>query len=138
MPVKLKRRDLAKVGITLPGSVKPPRPKNDPRLFVECCLAAGLPAPLVEFKFHPIRKWRFDFAWPHSGLFQLGSRGGVALEIQGGLWQAGRHNRAAGYLKDMEKFNEAQLMDWIVLLTDWKSVDSGEAFVLVKRAMGLA
>jgi hypothetical protein len=25
---------------------------------------AGLPEPVRELKFHPVRRWRADFAWP--------------------------------------------------------------------------
>lgn len=30
--------------------------------------AAGLPAPVTEHRFHPVRRWRFDFAWPDEHL----------------------------------------------------------------------
>lgn len=76
-----------------------------PALFARVCLAKGIPAPLPEHRFHPRRKWRFDYAWP--GL-------SVALEIEGGIWTQGRHTRGAGFLKDMEKYNTATLMGWQV------------------------
>ena len=52
----------------------------------------------VEYRFHPTRKWRFDAAFPSEK---------VAVEIEGGVWKYGRHNRASGFLNDMEKYNEA-------------------------------
>lgn len=61
---------------------------------------------LKEFRFHPKRKWRFDYAIPEYK---------VAIEIDGGLWKYGRHNRPAGYKADMEKLNAAASLGWSVL-----------------------
>jgi hypothetical protein len=61
----------------------------------------GLPVPEPEATFHPSRKWRFDFFFPSHKL---------AVEIEGGAWIQGRHNRAAGFIKDMEKYNAAAEM----------------------------
>ena len=59
-----------------------------------------------EYRFHPSRRWRFDFA--HPGLL-------LAIEVDGSVWVAGRHTRGAGFIKDCEKINEAQMMGWKVL-----------------------
>lgn len=59
-----------------------------------------------EYRFHQTRRWRFDYAFPELK---------VAIEIDGGVWNYGRHNRPAGYIKDMEKFNAAATLGWIVL-----------------------
>lgn len=74
--------------------------------FVRLCVAAGLPAPVAEWRFHPTRKWRFDWAWPEPHK--------IALEINGGVWTKGRHTRGAGYTRDMSKLNAAQLLGWRV------------------------
>jgi very-short-patch-repair endonuclease len=71
-------------------------------------LAPGdLPGPVPEYRFHPVRRWRFDFAWPSS------PRGGVAVEVDGGQWRAGggRHNTD----RDREKLNTAAALGWRVL-----------------------
>ena len=68
-------------------------------------LSGGAPKPEREYKFHPKRKWRLDFAWPRSM---------VAVEIQGGVWSKGAHTRGGGYERDCEKLNEAQALGWRV------------------------
>lgn len=62
--------------------------------------------PEREYRFHPERKWRFDFAWPEHML---------AVEIDGGAWTGGRHVRGSGFTRDCEKMTEAALMGWRVL-----------------------
>lgn len=61
-----------------------------------------------EFKFHPVRKWRFDYAIPEYK---------IALEVEGGVWTGGRHTSSVGFMKDMEKYNTATLMGWRVFRT---------------------
>ena len=58
-----------------------------------------------EFRFHDKRRWRADFA-------HLESRS--LIEIEGGIWVNGRHNRAAGFNADLEKYLEASLAGWRV------------------------
>lgn len=66
----------------------------------------GIGAHCLEYRFHPVRKWRFDYAFPDIKL---------AIELDGGVWISGRHNRGVGYIKDMEKLNEAAILGWHVL-----------------------
>jgi hypothetical protein len=70
---------------------------------------AGLPAPQAEYRFHSVRKWRFDRAWPELKL---------ALEIDGN----GRHNTIAGMANDDEKINEAIILGWSVLRVNAKLI----------------
>lgn len=72
---------------------------------------SNIPEPQHEFRFHPKRLWPFDFAWP---LYK------IALEVEGGIWKkngGGRHNRPTGFLGDMEKYNTASSMGWIIIRT---------------------
>lgn len=71
------------------------------------CAATGLPAPEAEYRFDPIRKWRFDFAWPKLM---------IAIEVEG-LNPRGYsgHTTVQGYVKDMEKYNAATVLGWRVL-----------------------
>lgn len=59
-----------------------------------------------EHMFHYTRQWRFDYAIPDLK---------VAIEIDGGVWDYGRHNRPQGYINDMEKLNNAASLGWLVL-----------------------
>ena len=59
-----------------------------------------------ELKFCPTRRWRFDFAWIDEK---------VAVEIEGGIFMQGRHNRGKGMEADMEKYNWATINGWRVL-----------------------
>ena len=61
-----------------------------------------------EYKFHPERRWRFDYAIPEYK---------IALEVEGGVWTQGRHTRPQGFLGDVEKYNQATLMGWRVFRT---------------------
>lgn len=93
--------------------------------------AAGLAAEAREHRFDPVRRWRFDFAWP-SVL--------VALEIEGGIWLSasdgvGRHTSGAGYRGDLEKYNAASLAGWLVIRTDDRLLKTGQALAWVEAAL---
>jgi len=86
----------------------------------------GLPEPEREYRFHPRRRWRFDFAWPERRL---------AAEIEGGTFVRGRHVRPQGYENDCEKYNEAALAGWRVLRFTGAMVRDGRAIEAVKRVL---
>jgi len=86
----------------------------------------GLPKPDAEYRFHPSRRWRFDYAWPQKR---------IALEVEGGIWIQGRHVRGYGYEKDIEKYNQAQLLGWIVLRTVPRKLMTSATINLIKRAI---
>lgn len=71
-----------------------------------------------ELRFHPPRKFRFDFAFPHI-MF--------AVEIEGVTWDIGRHQRKAGYEKDLEKYTIAMLDGWTVYRCSGQAVTDGTA-----------
>lgn len=75
------------------------------RLFLAHWRRNELPELTREYRFHPTRKWRFDFALPEQKM---------AIEVDGGTRQGGRHNRAEGYAKDAEKLNSATALGWTV------------------------
>jgi hypothetical protein len=104
--------------------------------------ANGLPAPVREFRFaaHAVGwlgedtphgatlghllvrdglgDWRFDFAWPDLML---------AVEVEGGMWSGGRHNRAQGFAEDCRKYNAAVRLGWRVLRYTTDMVKRGQA-----------
>lgn len=88
--------------------------------------SAGLPAPVQEHRFHPIRKWRFDLAWPERM---------IAVEVDGGVWSGGRHTRGAGFVADCEKTNEATAMGWRVFRFPTPRVSDGTAIAMLRRVM---
>lgn len=96
-------------------------------------LGGDLPRPTPEYKFHALRKWRFDRAWPDHF---------IAVEIEGGMYGkpvrcnqcgalvrarkkdgslgkpimvGGGHSRFHRLMSDKEKYNEAAVLGWIVL-----------------------
>lgn len=78
-----------------------------PDLFCLACRSLGVEV-VREYRFHPTRKWRFDYAVPASR---------VALEVEGGVWRGGRHTSPKGFLADIEKYNAAALLGWTVVRT---------------------
>jgi len=88
--------------------------KIESDFFIMTCKNLGLFEFIPEYKFHPTRKWRIDYADP---FIKLG------VEIQGAVWTIGRHNRPTGYIKDMEKFNAMNELGWHLLLYQPKKID---------------
>lgn len=86
-------------------------------LHVEC---------VKEFKFHPVRRWRFDYAIPEHK---------IALEVEGGVWTGGRHTSSVGFLNDMEKYNTATLMGWRVLRTTPEELYRLKTLEMLKTAI---
>jgi uncharacterized protein (UPF0128 family) len=93
----------------------------------------GIPEPEYEFKFHATRKWRFDLAWKRY------TDGGkhLAVEVQGGIWSGGRHNRGAAMLKEWEKLNEAAAAGWRIMYCQPSDLCTVDFARLVKRALNL-
>ena len=89
----------------------------------------GLPGFVTEHRFHPDRGWRFDFAWPVER---------VALEVEGGIWVGGGHNRGKGFAKDIEKYNQAVVLGWRVLRCEPINLCTVDTVNLVKKVMKYA
>lgn len=112
----------------LPGDLKR-HPKDVPQVckpippLVTLLLPAG---GVAEFRFHPSRRWRFDYAWPQHK---------IALEVEGGAYTKGRHTRGKGFVNDMDKYNQALQLGWKVIRVTPQQLDSGEAGSLVQAAI---
>jgi very-short-patch-repair endonuclease len=83
--------------------------------------------PVDEFRFHPIRKWRFDFAFIEQKL---------AIECEGGTWQRkGGHTTGIGYERDCHKYNAALILGWRVLRFTTGMIKSGVALQQIEAAL---
>lgn len=102
--------------------------------------AVGLPQPEREYRFHPERKWRFDYAFPALRL---------AVEVEGGffarkgskkcpacgLLPPGRHSTGAGQRADLEKYNAATVLGWRLIRVMPDQLKSGEALTTIEAAI---
>ena len=87
---------------------------------------ARLPAPVLEFRFNPERRYRADFAWPSYMLI---------LEIEGGTWIKGRHVTGTGFQEDIYKYNSMVLLGYRVLRATTQDVNSGIALQTLEAAL---
>ncbi len=71
-----------------------------------------------EYRFHPRRRWRFDFAWPAHRF---------AVEVEGITHEGGRHQRVDGFNKDLEKYEAALLDGWKVYRCSRVMIEKGQA-----------
>lgn len=92
------------------------------------CKAVGLPEPVAEYRFHPTRKWRFDYCWPDPP-HQL------ALEVQGGIFSGGRHTRGAALIREHEKLNAAAALGYRVVFCTPQDVVSGAVLGVIEPAL---
>ena len=89
----------------------------------------GGPALEREFRFHAERKWRADFAHVESR---------TLIEIEGGIFikGGGRHNRAAGFIADAEKYLEAFLAGWNVVRLTEAQITAPNVERIIRRVTG--
>lgn len=108
-----------------PIRIKKPKVNWSNYLLKQIINFGGLPEiPIEEHRFHPVRRWRFDLAFLKSKL---------AIEIEGGIWISGRHNRGSGFISDMDKYNEAVLESWYILRFTPQDVKIGKALKTINR-----
>ena len=79
----------------------------------------------AEYRFHPTRKWRFDYGWPEIK---------VAVEFDG-LFGGGAHTSINMVAKDSEKMNEAAILGWIVIRVNTMSLRDGSGYDAIDRAV---
>jgi hypothetical protein len=91
--------------------------------FPAICVGLGLPKPVEEYRFHPVRRWRFDYAWPEHL---------IALEVEGGVFTGGRHTRGIGFVRDMEKYNTAGMAGWRVFRIQPKELTKSSTFDMLR------
>lgn len=116
-------------------------------------VAAKLPTPTREFRFHPTRKWRFDYAWPlfkvaleieggaHGRLLIVTDgverRAGVSVPLKAGtrVRVGGRHQSGPGFERDIEKYNSGQILGWLILRGTTRQVRDGLTLTDVRAAL---
>lgn len=87
----------------------PNRSKEKQFVFNRLCefaLINGFMKVEEEYKFHPVRKWRFDWAILEIKL---------AVEYEGIFSRKSRHTTISGFTGDIEKYNEATVLGWRVI-----------------------
>lgn len=94
------------------------------------CKAVGLPEPDREFRFARPRMWRADLVF---GLGHLSSP--LIVEIQGGVFVAGRHARGVGIEKDYEKAAAALMMGYRVLNVTPRHIQQGKAVLWIEALL---
>jgi len=99
--------------------------------------AIGFGGWVREYKFHPTRKWRLDFAHPELM---------IAVEVEGitfygknkdGSMKLGRHQTGKGMEADLEKYQEAMLLGWLVYRVSPAMVTKGVALQTLETLIGL-
>lgn len=97
------------------------------RTFLHQLDLAGLPQPEMEVHFALPRKWRADFCFRSEM---------IIIEYQGIFGGANASHASLGGLKrDYEKFTEASLRGYIVILITAETVNDGRAVTWVERAL---
>lgn len=121
--------------------------KHNPAVVEAFFGSYGIPKPDFEYRFHGVRKWRFDISWcgcTCAGRWKPGICGNgclenskVYLEVQGGIWIGGGHNRGAQMKKDWEKYNTATELGWRPLFVEPRDLLKKETVEMIRRALCL-
>lgn len=99
-------------------------PKTD--FFTTLCKSDLKVDCVKEYRFHPVRKWRFDYAIPSDK---------IAIEVEGGVWTGGRHTSPKGFLNDMTKYNTATMMGWRVLRTVPAELNTSATLEMIRTVL---
>jgi hypothetical protein len=90
--------------------------------------SAGLPLPVQQYRFHPVRQWRLDFFF--------GPPASLGVEVQGGTWIGkGGHTTGKGYQAGCDKLNACTLAGIRVLWFTTDDVTSGRALTVIEAAL---
>ena len=80
---------------------------------------------MTEFRFHPVRRWRADYC-----INPVTDK--IIVEVEGGAWTRGRHTRGAGFIADMDKYNEATRLGYRVIRVTPDDLLSAKTLDLIK------
>jgi very-short-patch-repair endonuclease len=84
------------------------------------------PELVAEYEFDPARQWRFDRAHMYAR---------IAIEIDGGTWNGGRHTTGKGFEDDCIKTNAATEAGWRVFRLTTGLVLADEAIIQLERVL---
>lgn len=116
------------------GQVAPPIPQSGTgkqakeKLALTAWLHATYPGIVSEHRFHPTRRWRFDWALPDLM---------VAIEFDGVVSKMA-HATVTSVLNDSAKMNEAALLGWTVIRTNSPNLRDGSGYKAIERAVEAA
>jgi len=136
IPVPIRRQKPQKT------AARPTKPASKTDAFTLLCRKELQIETVKEFRFHPTRLWRFDYAIPEKR---------IAIEVEGGVYKkrryiskrtgemittvGGRHNSAEGFLGDMEKYNAAALLGWRVFRAQPSDLLTNATINTIKEAI---
>ena len=80
---------------------------------------------MTEYRFHPVRRWRADYC-----INPVTDK--IIVEVEGGAWTRGRHTRGAGFIADMDKYNEATRLGYRVIRVTPDDLLSAKTLDLIK------
>jgi hypothetical protein len=84
----------------------------------------GFPEPVRQFKFHPKRRWKTDFAFPDLK---------IIIECEGGVFTRGRHTSPVGFTADCLKYDHAAAMGFFVYRFTGAQIRSGDAIAFLEE-----
>jgi very-short-patch-repair endonuclease len=96
------------------------------KIFLALLRQNNLPIPVPEYKFHPTRRWRFDYCYPDLR---------IAIEIEGGVYTKGAHGSITGILRDVEKYTEAAILGYRILRILPADLIKQDTILKIKRAL---
>jgi hypothetical protein len=88
----------------------------------------GLLIPARQYRWHPTREFRADFAYPQAYLRLL-------IQVQGGTWVGRGHGQGSGIERDAEWACEAAIYGWYLLPVTSSMVRTGDAVDRIERAL---
>ena len=120
-----------------------PKPRSAaPRSVAEQTLAVQLEQAGIPFErevvFAKPRKYRADFAvWADPLSKKYDIEADILIEVDGGTWVSGRHNRGSSIAKDFEKGALAAINGYRVIHCTTDQVNDGTCLSWIKAALGL-
>jgi very-short-patch-repair endonuclease len=119
-----------------------PKPRSAaPRSNAETLLAAQLSQAGIlferEYKFHPSRKWRADFAILYGPNLRGNEDIDVLVEVDGATWTMGRHNHPTSIAKEYERTAAAAILGYRMIRCTTAQVEDGTCLLWIRSALGL-